>query len=444
MQPVHRKILYSLLVLFCVSVAGFIFLNGKSKVTFPMLKERVGALATSKEWEITKEAVAKINHDLQSKPEDAQLLLSLAKEFMQEGRITGDYSYYNKASLDLINGVLNKDPENFEAMCFKSMIFLSQHRFDEGKVVATEGMRQNPYNSFIYGLLVDANVELGDYKEAVAMSDKMVSVRPDIRSYSRISYLREIHGDIPGAIEAIKMAISAGYPGYEETEWARMVLGHLYEETNDLKSAEMQYLQALEERPEYPFALAGLGRIAHYKKDYKAAIQYYEHAKNVMSDASFFEALIDLYRLDNQAAKADQYAEMTLNALLADNITASKNKDEGHFSDKEIADIYLKKKEYKKAVDHAMTEWKRRPQNIDACETLAWIYYVSGQADKAAPLVKTALRTNSQNPELLVKSGLIMIANGQEKEGRELIQKGMAKKPYMDESLVNAVAKINK
>ncbi len=45
------------------------------------------------------------------------------------------------------------------------------------------------------------------------MLNRMVSIRPDIRSYSRISYLREIHGDIPGAIEAMELAVEAGAPG---------------------------------------------------------------------------------------------------------------------------------------------------------------------------------------------------------------------------------------
>jgi hypothetical protein len=45
----------------------------------------------------------------------------------------------------------------------------------------------------------------------------MMAIRPDLRSYSRVSYLREIFGDIPGAREAMLMAIQAGYPGQEET-----------------------------------------------------------------------------------------------------------------------------------------------------------------------------------------------------------------------------------
>lgn len=52
-----------------------------------------------------------------------------------------------------------------------------------------------------------------------------MSIRPDLRSYSRISYLREIYGDLDGAIEAMKLAVTAGYPGYEQTAWARLTLG---------------------------------------------------------------------------------------------------------------------------------------------------------------------------------------------------------------------------
>ena len=34
-----------------------------------------------------------------------------------------------------------------------------------------------PTNAFICGILVDANVEMGDYKKAVEYSDNMVSLR---------------------------------------------------------------------------------------------------------------------------------------------------------------------------------------------------------------------------------------------------------------------------
>ena len=435
MQSPVRNTLYGALVVVCAAFAAFIFINGKNKSTLPEFKDRTGVLANAPEWAETKIRVAKILTDLKAKPEDAKNQLLLAKEFMQEGRMTGDYSYYNKAALDLINNVLAKDPKNFEAICYKALVYLSQHRFAEGKEVANQAVQMNPYNSFVYGLLVDANVEMGDYPLAVEMADKMVKVRPDIRSYSRVSYLRELHGDVPGSMEAIKLAVSAGYPGNEDTEWSRMVLAHLYEDTNQPDLAEVQYQTALEERPDYPFALAGLGRIARFKKDYATAIQHLEKARAVMSDASFYEELIDLYRLNNQPDKADECARITADALMADNISASKDKDLGHYSDRELADLYLKMGKIDKAVEHARIEYQRRPQNMDASETLAWMLYKKGQVAEAAPLIATTLRTNSQNPERLVKAGLIMLANGQQNEGKDLISKGLALKPYMNETL---------
>jgi tetratricopeptide (TPR) repeat protein len=102
----------------------------------------------------------------------------------------------------------------------------------------------------------------------------MISIRPDIRSYSRISYLREIHGDPEGAIEAMKLAVDAGQPGAEGTEWARVQLGKLYEQTGELKYAEMNYAISLQNRPNYPYALAGLARLAVAAKDFGKQLDY--------------------------------------------------------------------------------------------------------------------------------------------------------------------------
>lgn len=444
MKSSVRKFLYTALVVSCAAFAGFIFLNGKSKPDFPALKERQGALAQAPEWAATKTRVEGLLETLKTEPEDLKTRLQLAKEYMQEGRVTGDYTYYNAAALELIDGVLLKKPQHFEAICLKAMVFLSQHRFAEARELAEQARTQNPYNSFVYGLLTDACVELGDYTQAVAMTDQMVNIRPDIRSYSRVSYLREIHGDLPGAVEAIQMAVAAGYPGNEDTEWARMVLAHLYEDSNQLDKAEQEYKIALEERPDYPFALAGMGRVARYRGDYAAAVDYLERARDVMADVAFLEELCDLYRLNGQAAKADECARITIDALLADDITASRDKNSGHYSDLELAKIYLKTNQPDKALARAQAEYQRRPQNIDACETLAWALYKNGRAMEAWPLMQTALRTKSQTPERLVRAGLIGIAAGQTAEGAAQIDRGLALKPYLDESLAAEARAVRK
>lgn len=435
MNPSVRKYLYTALVVFCAGFAAFIFWNGKSKPEWPALKPRQGALARAREWPLTQTRVAELYKTLETNPRDPKTQLKLAKEFMQEGRVTGDYGYYNAAALSLIDNVLRADPQHFDAICLKALVLLSQHRFAEARDLAEAARAQNPYNSFVYGLLIDASVELGDYNKAVEMADKMVQIRPDIRSYSRVSYLREIHGQSPEALEAIQMAVAAGYPGNEDTEWVRMVLAHLYEDSNQPEKAEQEYRLALQERPEYPFALAGLGRIARFRGDYATAVRYFEQARDVMSDIGFMEELTDLYRLAGQPGKAEECARITIEALKKDNASVRNRPEEGHYSDRELALMYLKINDFDNAVQSARAEYERRPDNIDACETLGWALYKKGDAAAALPLLKNALRTGSRVPERLVRAGLVFRANGKTEEGRALIDQGLALKPYLDESL---------
>ena len=44
---------------------------------------------------------------------------------------------------------------------------MSQHQFADAKKLAEEAKTINPDNAYVYGVLVDANVELGNYEEAV-------------------------------------------------------------------------------------------------------------------------------------------------------------------------------------------------------------------------------------------------------------------------------------
>ena len=89
----------------------------------------------------------------------------------------------------------------------------------------------------------------------------MVDLRPDLASYSRVSYLRELHGDLPGAIEAMELAVEAGGPSVENTEYVRVQLGHLHLARGDLAAAEAAFHAALDRLPDYVHATAGLARV---------------------------------------------------------------------------------------------------------------------------------------------------------------------------------------
>ena len=272
----------------------------------------------------------------------------------------GDHAYYDKAALQLLNDIIKVQPDNYDAVCCLATVYLSQHHFADALPVGENAIAMNPYNSFGYGLLTDANVELGNYSEAIKMADKMVSVRPDLRSYSRVSYMREINGDMNGAIDAMKMAVDAGYPGLEQTEWCRVQLGKLYEMTGDLQRAKRQYEQSNYLRANYAYALAGLGRIEKANKNYPFAIDYYEKAREMIRDYSFSDELTDLYRLNNEPTKSMNQAHNVIAMLTAEAQKGNSDDQAGHYADRELAYAYLKMNDFDNALTHALIEYNRK------------------------------------------------------------------------------------
>jgi len=432
----NKKYLYPFILILFIAAISFILIKNKkqAEISYELL-ERKGSLAQKGEYIKTRAKAESLSRIIEENPEDNKSRLALTTLYIQEARITGNYIYYDMAAMQQLNAVLKKEPENFNALTYKALIYLSQHHFADGLAVAEKAKTINPYNAFIYGILLDGDVEMGNYTEAVNNAEKMVSIRPDLRSYSRISYLREIHGDYPGAIEAMKLAVDAGVPGDEGTEWARIQLGHLYENTGDLKNAEMHYAIALNERPDYAYALAGIAHIATANKDYTKAINYYLKADSLVSDNVFKEELADVYKLAGQNNKSRIVAKAVIDNMNKDSKAGLTNDNIGHYSDRELAYAYLKVNDNDKALTHALAEYNRRPDNIDANETVAWVYYNQNKADKALPYIKAALKTNCKNPVLLCHAGLIYAKAGEKATAKLFLQQALKNNPNIPEEI---------
>ena len=436
----NKKLTYIILIVFFFSLTAVVIIRYNLKeaklknATYPLI-ERKGAPAASVEWQSTKTTAQQLINQLEGNPKDSKSAIALASLYVQEGRITGNYIYYDAAAMKYINNVLENEPDNFQALTLKSLLYMSQHHFADGLAIAEKAQKLNPYNGLIYGLLVDGNVEMGNYTAAVRNSDSMVSIRPDIRSYSRISYLREIYGDYPGAIEAMKLAVSAGGQGDEPTEWTRIQLARLYENTGDLKNAEMHYMIAIEERPGYGYATAGLGHIAMANKDYSKAIAYYEKSAEVLKDYAIQEQLSQLYRLNGNTKKADNLLSNIIEGMNKDGKKGDQDESIGHYADRELAYAYLLQNDNENALKHALIEYGRRPDNIDVNQTVAWVYYKMKEYDKALPYIKVALKTNCKNPILLCTAGLIYSKTNQRDLAKLTLEEAMKNNPNIDPEL---------
>lgn len=422
---------YLLLILFFAAV--LVLISFKYRQNKKERESRVYALlernsfdSSGAEWASTKQKATGLISELRQNPLSIKANLGLAALFIQEARNTGNHVYYDAAAMKHVNDVLKEDHDNFSALCYKALLYLSQHHFSEGLQIAQQAQAINPHNAFIYGLLTDGYVELGNYKGAVEMSDKMQSTKPDIRAYSRVSYLREIYGDYPGSIEAMKLAVAAGPPGVEGTEWARAQLGHLYEATGDIKMADYTYQTSLAYRPTYAYAYSGLARVAIANKEYDKAVQYYLKADSLVTDNSFKEELADLYIFQNKQDKATTLTKGIIDQLTKDGQAASDDAAIGHYSDNELALNYLKINDYDNALKHAEMEYNRRPENITVNETMAWVYYKKGDFAKAVQHMKAALKTAGKSPDLLAHAGLIYYKAGDKAAAKATLQQALA------------------
>lgn len=428
----------------CIAVSSFVLLfsyqkkkQEKKSVTgmYQLLPRKTGLVQTA-EWAAVQNNAAALLQKTKQNPSDIKSLLVLTALYLQEARISGNYQYYNTAAMNCVDQVLKKDARNFEGLTFKAMILLSQHRFAEALSIAEEAKSINPYNSFVHGLLVDANVELGHYEAAVEFADKMVSIRPDNRSYSRIAYLREIHGDLPGAIDAMKLAVMAGSPGDENTEWSRIQLGKLYEKRGDVKNAELQYVTANHNRPNYPYAIAGLAGLAIAKKDYSKALQLYQQADSLLSDHTFKEGMIEVYTLTGEEEKARLTAADILNYMQQFAESKEKQNETEQNETHELAHAYMGVGNFDQALDYALMEYKSRPDNIEVNETAAIVYYRKGNCTKALEHIKTAMKTNCNNPELLCHAGLIYAKAGDITTAKKLLVQALKNNPVLPADLL--------
>lgn len=410
-----------------------------SDTDIPELLQRTEAIRQGKEWDDLQSYYAKNLNRVRKNPQDQEAFLNLSEVFIQEARVTGESGHYYSAALKMLEHVLRNKPNNkeieFRALANQASVMLSLHQFQMALETGEQAVAINPYNAQIYGILVDANVELGNYKKAVEMADKMVSIRPDLRSYSRVSYLRQIYGDNKGAIEAMNLAAESGYPGAEDTEWARVTLGDLLLNAGDLKSAEGVYQLTLQNRPNYPYALIGLAKVEKSKSNYDAAITQTEAAIRIMSLPAFVDLLSDLYELKGDQAKAQEIrAEIV---ALLEEVQKQEPKDAlvKHNGAREMAMAYLKNNQWDQALQFALIDWKMRPENMDANELLAWIYYLKSDYANAKHYADKMLKTNVQNVNTLYKASLIYAKAGDADKATQYLAASKAISPYADELL---------
>jgi tetratricopeptide (TPR) repeat protein len=397
----NLSVLFLFFGVFAIGLTSCKSEGGKSTVSNVAkadLIQRSESIQLGKEWDEVQnsysdytKAIDRNNHDNKSK-------IQLAQLYIKEARVTGEHGHYYPAALAILDNALT-DSEltsdlKFLALTTKAGVQLSLHEFADALKTGNQAAILNPANAQIHGVLVDANVELGNYAKAVKLSDKMITIKPDIRSYSRVSYLREIHGDVDGSIEAMTMAVKAGYPGYEETAWAMLTLGDIYKQYGQLDNALQVYKEILDMRPNYPFAVGAIGEVQAMKGMDKEAEETLKEAMSIIPEVGFYISLAELYKKQGRTAEMEGLLEEIMVMLKEDT-------DSGHNMNLEYANIYLNLMDNpEKAMEYAKLEYAKRPKNIDVNRTMAQVNMKMDNKSEVENFYTVAKKTNSNHPEL--------------------------------------------
>ena len=233
---------------------------------------QIQAAASQRPVDKTDQVIWDYQQRVRQSPDDVQSYAVLGAAYMQKVRDTGDPSFYAKAQA-VLDEALKRDPQNVEALIGAGTLANARHEFGEALQLGEQAKAINPTVPRIYGVIADAQTELGRYDDAVQTLQTMIDMRPDLSSYSRISYARELHGDIEGAIDAMQEAVTAGGPATENSAWVRVQLANLYFTQGDLAQAEQEYQRTLTLLPDYVYAQAGLGRVRAAQGRLDAAIE---------------------------------------------------------------------------------------------------------------------------------------------------------------------------
>ena len=280
----------------------------------------------------------------------------------------------------------------------------------------------NPDAAHILGVIGDGQLELGHYRRAFATFDRMVSMRPDVASYARISYARELRGDVPGALATMhRAADAAGTP--DDAAWVSYQIGELSVPERPSGRGRLRDTgRAAALSPTFLPAEAGLAKIAWARGHIDRAIRGYRQVVARYPLPEHVIALGDLYAIQGRTAQADDaYALARAEAALF--------RSNGVNVDVELALFEADHGDPEAALTDARAGWRSR-HSIHAADALAWALYRNGRPASAARFERQALRLGTQDALSYFHAGMIAMRLGDRETARRLLGHALAINPH--------------
>ena len=329
-------------------------------------------------------AIVQLQDRLRAAPGDRRSWAALGSLYVEQARVTADPTYYPRAEGAFRRSLALGPEGNVEALTGLGMLANARHDFGAGLRWAERARTVNPNRPEVYGVLGDALVELGRYREGFAAIQRMVDLRPNLASYSRVSYTLELQGDVAGAARALEVA-QAVASDPSDAAFAAFQLGELRWNSGDLTGAADSYVRATRLDPTYVPPQAAQARLHAAQGDTARAIAEYEAVVTRLPAPEYVTELGDLYTVAGRTADAAREADL----LRAEERLLRAN---GVNVDLEVslytADHHV---DLARGLAAAWAEYRRR-HSLFVADALAWQLHANGRDAEALAHADEALR----------------------------------------------------
>jgi tetratricopeptide (TPR) repeat protein len=367
---------------------------------------QTATLSVDVELSPAQRSMAQANRLIEKNPRNFEAYNALALALSRRARETSDVAFYALGE-ETLKKSFEISPGNFDGERIHVWLLLGKHEFAAAREEARKLNKRMPDDVMVYGFLTDANIELGNYKEAEDSAQLMLDLRPgNLPGLTRAAYLRELFGDLDGSIELMNMAYQSTPPSEaEDRAWILSQIGHLQLMSGKIPDADNTLRQALAIFPGYHYALGNLAKVRIEQKRYEDAVnvlrQRYEaapHAENIYDLAEALE--LAGHRDQAQKTFAEFETKSRLESVRADN------------SNRELIFFYADHAHMPaKALAVAQAEYARR-HDVFTLDAYAWALHVNGRDTETRTQIAAALAVGIRDAKMLRHAGEIASSIG--------------------------------
>jgi tetratricopeptide (TPR) repeat protein len=349
----------------------------------------------------SEDPVSAAREAVRKSPQNASAHAKLAAALidMDEGPASSETLKEAQQEIDL---ALKYDPKNLEAVRAQCSLYLTLHEFEKALQAATDANRKIPDDVLFYGLIADADIELGDYPAAEQATQWMLNLRPgNTPALLHTARLREIYGDLEGAEQMLEQALGQTAPFQSRERASDAVhMAHLAYLRGDLDTAWQWAERSLQWSPGFGEALTEEAAIELKRGNAEHAVSLLEDRYATTKDPRY------LFRLA-QALKAAGKGAEAAGAFQQFEAAALKVSPGEDNANRELILYYVDDVHRPQdALRIAKAEASVR-HDVMTMDAYAWALYAVGDVSEARKQIAQVVSVGTKEPEILKHRKLI-------------------------------------